>query len=123
MLVIADCTVNYKLLRAYVSKLRALAFRFTTFGVSGQNGEDHFVHEMTHLTTSEVVIGEALRPVPPTLKTSTTRTTSGRMRRGRARGEVGRGLGGTVPGWWVRDLIDVGWDLVVGLSGASRKQF
>ncbi|CAK0811935.1 unnamed protein product [Prorocentrum cordatum] len=56
MLVIVDCTVNYKLLRAYVSKLRALAFRFTTFGVAGQNGEDHFVHEMTHLTTSEVVI-------------------------------------------------------------------
>ncbi|CAK0825983.1 unnamed protein product [Prorocentrum cordatum] len=55
-LVIVDCTVNYKLLRAYVSKLRALAFRFTTFGVLGQNGEDHFVHEMTHLTTSDVII-------------------------------------------------------------------
>ena len=29
----------------------------------------------------------------------------------------------TVPGWWVRDLMDVGWDLVVGLSGASGRQF
>ena len=27
----------------------------------------------------------------------------------------------TVPGWWVRDLMDVGWDLVVGLSGASGR--
>lgn len=54
--VIVDSTVNYKLLRAYVSKLRALTFRFTTFGVAGQNGLDHFVHEMTHLTQSEVVL-------------------------------------------------------------------
>jgi len=55
-IVIVDSTVNYKLLRAYVSKLKALAFRFTTFGVAGQNPLDHFVHEMTHLTTSDVVI-------------------------------------------------------------------
>jgi len=55
-LVIVETTTNYKLLRAYASKLRALAFRFTTFGVAGQNPVDHFVHEMTHLTTSDVVI-------------------------------------------------------------------
>jgi len=55
-LVIVDTTVNYKLLRAFVSKLRALAFRFTTFGVAGQNGGDHFVHEMTHLATSDIVL-------------------------------------------------------------------
>ncbi|CAE8632749.1 unnamed protein product [Polarella glacialis] len=55
-LVIVDSTVNYKLLRAFVSKLRALAFRFTTFGVAGQNGGDHFVHEMTHLATSDIVL-------------------------------------------------------------------
>eukprot|EP00747_Dinoflagellata_sp_TGD_P139761 gnl/TRDRNA2_/TRDRNA2_175938_c6_seq12.p1 gnl/TRDRNA2_/TRDRNA2_175938_c6~~gnl/TRDRNA2_/TRDRNA2_175938_c6_seq12.p1 ORF type:complete len:1809 (+),score=292.10 gnl/TRDRNA2_/TRDRNA2_175938_c6_seq12:717-5429(+) len=55
-LVIVDSTANYKLLRAYASKLRALAFRFTTFTVMGQNPGDHFVHEMTHLTTSEVMI-------------------------------------------------------------------
>eukprot|EP00959_Pyramimonas_sp_CCMP1952_P422194 8844238-Pyramimonas_sp.AAC.1 len=29
----------------------------------------------------------------------------------------------TVPGWWVRDLVDSGWDLVVGFSGASVRQF
>ena len=29
----------------------------------------------------------------------------------------------TVPGWWVRGLMDVGCDLVVGLSGASGRQF
>eukprot|EP00747_Dinoflagellata_sp_TGD_P139790 gnl/TRDRNA2_/TRDRNA2_175938_c6_seq6.p1 gnl/TRDRNA2_/TRDRNA2_175938_c6~~gnl/TRDRNA2_/TRDRNA2_175938_c6_seq6.p1 ORF type:complete len:1830 (+),score=285.34 gnl/TRDRNA2_/TRDRNA2_175938_c6_seq6:718-5490(+) len=55
-LVIVDSTANYKLLRAYASKLRSLAFRFTTFTVMGQNPGDHFVHEMTHLTTSEVMI-------------------------------------------------------------------
>jgi hypothetical protein len=55
-LVIVESTVNYKLLRSYVSKLRALSFRFTTFGVAGQNATDHFVHEMTHLTTSEVIV-------------------------------------------------------------------
>ena len=27
----------------------------------------------------------------------------------------------TVPGWWVRDLMGVGWYLVVGLSGASAQ--
>jgi len=56
-LVIVDAnTMNYKLLRAYISKLRALAYRFSTFSVLGQNGTDHFVHEMTHLTTSDVLI-------------------------------------------------------------------
>ena len=45
-LVIVDSTMNYKLIRAYCSKLRALAWRFTTFGVAGQNPQDHFVHEM-----------------------------------------------------------------------------
>eukprot|EP00933_Yihiella_yeosuensis_P051705 TRINITY_DN49696_c0_g1_i1.p1 TRINITY_DN49696_c0_g1~~TRINITY_DN49696_c0_g1_i1.p1 ORF type:complete len:798 (+),score=136.65 TRINITY_DN49696_c0_g1_i1:335-2395(+) len=54
--VIVDSTVNYKLLRAYVSKLRALAYRFTAFAVAGQNGVDHFVHEMTHLTHSDVLL-------------------------------------------------------------------
>merc|ERR1719253_1337658 len=49
--------MNYKLLRAFTSKLKSLSFRFTTFGVAGQNGLDHFVHEMTHLTTSEVILG------------------------------------------------------------------
>ena len=34
-IVIVDSTVNYKLLRAYTSKLKALAYSFTTFGVSG----------------------------------------------------------------------------------------
>eukprot|EP00929_Paragymnodinium_shiwhaense_P114830 TRINITY_DN8334_c0_g1_i2.p1 TRINITY_DN8334_c0_g1~~TRINITY_DN8334_c0_g1_i2.p1 ORF type:complete len:1861 (+),score=397.04 TRINITY_DN8334_c0_g1_i2:77-5659(+) len=55
-IVICDSTVNYKLLRSYLTKLRALAFRFTTFGVAGQNPLDHFVHEMTHMTTSEVIV-------------------------------------------------------------------
>eukprot|EP00929_Paragymnodinium_shiwhaense_P114831 TRINITY_DN8334_c0_g2_i1.p1 TRINITY_DN8334_c0_g2~~TRINITY_DN8334_c0_g2_i1.p1 ORF type:complete len:1836 (+),score=406.87 TRINITY_DN8334_c0_g2_i1:160-5667(+) len=55
-IVICESTVNYKLLRSYLSKLRALSFRFTTFGVAGQNPLDHFVHEMTHLTTSEVIV-------------------------------------------------------------------
>ena len=27
-----------------------------------------------------------------------------------------------MPGWWVRDLTDVGWDLAVGLSVASGRQ-
>lgn len=54
--VIVDSTVNYKLARAYLSKLKALTWRFTTFGVAGQNGLDHFVHEMTHLTQSEVIL-------------------------------------------------------------------
>eukprot|EP00928_Gymnodinium_smaydae_P050535 TRINITY_DN3409_c0_g1_i2.p1 TRINITY_DN3409_c0_g1~~TRINITY_DN3409_c0_g1_i2.p1 ORF type:complete len:1634 (+),score=223.44 TRINITY_DN3409_c0_g1_i2:43-4944(+) len=56
VVIVDTCTSNYKCLRAYVSKLRALAFRFTTFGVAGQNPTDHFVHEMTHLTTSETLI-------------------------------------------------------------------
>jgi len=56
VVIVEASTANYKLLRAYVSKLRALAFRFTTFTVMGQNGTDHFVHEMTHLTTSETLL-------------------------------------------------------------------
>jgi len=55
-LVIVDSTMNYKLLRAYGSKLGALAFPFTGFKVAGQNGEDHFVHEMTHLAQSDVIL-------------------------------------------------------------------
>lgn len=55
-IVICDATMNYKLLRAYLSKLRALAWRFTTFGVAGQNPCDHFVHEMTHLANSDVIL-------------------------------------------------------------------
>jgi hypothetical protein len=55
-LVIVDCTMNYKLLRAYTSKLKSLAYRFQNFGVSGQNPQDHFVHEMTHLTQSEGIV-------------------------------------------------------------------
>eukprot|EP00929_Paragymnodinium_shiwhaense_P114834 TRINITY_DN8334_c0_g4_i1.p1 TRINITY_DN8334_c0_g4~~TRINITY_DN8334_c0_g4_i1.p1 ORF type:complete len:1741 (+),score=379.18 TRINITY_DN8334_c0_g4_i1:260-5482(+) len=55
-IVICESTCNYKLLRSYLSKLKALSFRFTTFGVAGQNPLDHFVHEMTHLTTSEVLV-------------------------------------------------------------------
>jgi len=55
-LVIVDCTMNYKLLRAYTSKLKSLAYRFQSFGVSGQNPQDHFVHEMTHLTQSEGIV-------------------------------------------------------------------
>jgi len=54
--VVVDSTVNYKLLRAFGSKLGALAFPFTAFRVTGQNGEDHFVHEMTHLATSDVIL-------------------------------------------------------------------
>mmetsp|Transcript_112402 Transcript_112402/g.357267 ORF Transcript_112402/g.357267 Transcript_112402/m.357267 type:complete len:1621 (+) Transcript_112402:48-4910(+) len=54
--VVVDCTVNYKLLRAYGSKLGALAFPFTGFSVVGQNGEDHFVHEMTHLAQSNAIL-------------------------------------------------------------------
>jgi hypothetical protein len=55
-LVIVDSTCNYKLLRAYTSKLKSLAYRFQNFGVSGQNPVDHFVHEMTHLTQSEGIV-------------------------------------------------------------------
>eukprot|EP00441_Pelagodinium_beii_P046966 CAMPEP_0197620904 /NCGR_PEP_ID=MMETSP1338-20131121/1609_1 /TAXON_ID=43686 ORGANISM="Pelagodinium beii, Strain RCC1491" /NCGR_SAMPLE_ID=MMETSP1338 /ASSEMBLY_ACC=CAM_ASM_000754 /LENGTH=1722 /DNA_ID=CAMNT_0043190209 /DNA_START=60 /DNA_END=5225 /DNA_ORIENTATION=- len=55
-LVVVDSTMNYKLLRAYASKLRSLAFRFNAFGVAGQNGTDHFVHEMTHLAHSDVIL-------------------------------------------------------------------
>jgi len=44
------------LLRAYVSKLGSLSWRLTSFGVAGQNGADHFVHEMTHLAHSDVVL-------------------------------------------------------------------
>ena len=29
----------------------------------------------------------------------------------------------TVPGWWVRGLLSVRWDLVVGLSGAFGRHF
>eukprot|EP00930_Biecheleria_cincta_P085510 TRINITY_DN7489_c0_g1_i3.p1 TRINITY_DN7489_c0_g1~~TRINITY_DN7489_c0_g1_i3.p1 ORF type:complete len:1587 (+),score=291.03 TRINITY_DN7489_c0_g1_i3:80-4762(+) len=54
--VIVDTTANYKLLRAYISKLRALAWRFTAFGVAGQNAADHFVHEMTHLAHSDTFL-------------------------------------------------------------------
>lgn len=55
-LVVVDCTVNYKLLRAFGSKLGALSFPFAAFKVTGQNGEDHFVHEMTHLAQSDVIL-------------------------------------------------------------------
>jgi hypothetical protein len=55
-IVIAETTANYKLLRAYVSKLKALSFGITSFGVAGQNPMDHLVHEMTHLATSEVLL-------------------------------------------------------------------
>eukprot|EP00927_Polykrikos_kofoidii_P057293 TRINITY_DN5140_c0_g1_i1.p1 TRINITY_DN5140_c0_g1~~TRINITY_DN5140_c0_g1_i1.p1 ORF type:complete len:1692 (+),score=248.08 TRINITY_DN5140_c0_g1_i1:164-5077(+) len=55
-IVVVDSTVNYKLVRAYASKLRALAPRFTIFGVAGQNGLDHFVHEYTHLAHSDAVL-------------------------------------------------------------------
>jgi len=54
--VILDCTVNYKLLRAYISKLRALCFRMQAFSVFGQNPTDHFVHEYTHLAHSDVIL-------------------------------------------------------------------
>ena len=53
---IADSTMNYKLLRAYLSKLKSLTWRFTSFGVCGQNPGDHFVHEYTHLTHSDVLV-------------------------------------------------------------------
>jgi len=56
VVIVDSSTMNYKLLRAYLTKLRSLAFRFTTFGVLGQNPTDHFVHEMTHLTTSETLV-------------------------------------------------------------------
>jgi len=56
VVIIDACTMNYKLLRAYITKMRSLAFRWTTFNVLGQNGLDHFVHEMTHLTASDVLI-------------------------------------------------------------------
>jgi hypothetical protein len=54
--VVVDCTVNYKLLRAFGSKLGSLAFPFTAFKVAGQNAEDHFVHEMTHLAQSDAIL-------------------------------------------------------------------
>ena len=37
------------------------------------------------------------------------------MRRGEHAGEGAGDSGGTVPGWWVRDLKDAGWDFVVVL--------
>jgi len=55
-ILIVDCTVNYKLLRAYVSKLRALCHRLQCFSVFAQNPLDHFVHEYTHLAHSDVLL-------------------------------------------------------------------
>ena len=51
-------------------------------------------HQLECNTEVSLNIAKALRPVPPTLKTSTTRTTSRRMRRGRARGGGARGPSG-----------------------------
>lgn len=59
-LVVVESTVNYKLLRAYTSKLLALSWRFATMSVAGQNGTDHFVHEFTHLAQSDVLLAVGL---------------------------------------------------------------
>jgi hypothetical protein len=55
-LLLVESTVNYKLLRAYASKLLALSWRFATMSVVGQNGTDHFVHEFTHKAQSDVLV-------------------------------------------------------------------
>jgi len=59
-LLVTECTVNYKLLRAYVSKLMALSWRFATLTVVGQNGTDHLVHEFTHKAQSDVLMAVGL---------------------------------------------------------------
>jgi hypothetical protein len=55
-LLLVESTVNYKLLRAYASKLLALSWRFATMSVVGQNGSDHLVHEFTHKAQSDVLV-------------------------------------------------------------------
>jgi hypothetical protein len=55
-----ESTANYKLLRAYTSKLLALTWRFATMAVIGQNGTDHFVHEYTHKAQSDVLVAVGL---------------------------------------------------------------
>merc|ERR1712194_451151 len=59
-LCIVESTANYKLLRAYTSKLLALTWRFATMSVVGQNGTDHFVHEYTHKAQSDVLVAVGL---------------------------------------------------------------
>eukprot|EP00931_Biecheleriopsis_adriatica_P112438 TRINITY_DN8706_c0_g1_i16.p1 TRINITY_DN8706_c0_g1~~TRINITY_DN8706_c0_g1_i16.p1 ORF type:complete len:1587 (+),score=310.50 TRINITY_DN8706_c0_g1_i16:111-4871(+) len=59
-LLVLESTMNYKLLRAYVSKLMALSWRFATLSVVGQNGCDHFVHEYTHKAQSDVLLAVGL---------------------------------------------------------------
>jgi hypothetical protein len=59
-LLLVECTVNYKLLRAYASKLVALSYRFSTISVVGQNGADHMVHEFTHKAQSDVLLAVGL---------------------------------------------------------------
>eukprot|EP00930_Biecheleria_cincta_P093561 TRINITY_DN839_c0_g1_i3.p1 TRINITY_DN839_c0_g1~~TRINITY_DN839_c0_g1_i3.p1 ORF type:complete len:1466 (+),score=253.31 TRINITY_DN839_c0_g1_i3:175-4572(+) len=57
---LVESTVNYKILRAYVSKLVALSWRFATVSVAGQNGTDHFVHEYTHKAQSDTLVAVGL---------------------------------------------------------------
>lgn len=59
-LLLVESTVNYKLLRAYTSKLVALSYRFATISVVGQNGADHMVHEYTHKAQSDVLLAVGL---------------------------------------------------------------
>lgn len=59
-LLIVESTMNYKLLRAYTSKLVSLSWRFATISVVGQNGADHFVHEYTHKAQSDVLLAVGL---------------------------------------------------------------
>ena len=54
--VIVDTPMVYKLLRAYLSKMFSLAFRYALISVWGQDGLDHFVHEFTHLTNNDTLI-------------------------------------------------------------------
>lgn len=55
-ILISDSTMNYKLMRAYLSKLKALTRRFNNFGVCAHNSMDHLVHEYTHLANSDVLV-------------------------------------------------------------------
>jgi len=57
---LVESTANYKLLRAYTSKLVALSYRFATISVVGQNGADHMVHEYTHKAQSDVLMAVGL---------------------------------------------------------------
>jgi len=59
-LLLVESTVNYKVLRAYTSKLVALSYRFATISVVGQNGADHMVHEYTHKAQSDVLMAVGL---------------------------------------------------------------